>query len=352
MRFIQVGVGGFGKRWLKALGESPRAELVGLVDVSEEALAAAREETGCSAQSCFRSLDEALGAVRADALVCVVPPAHHRDVACAAMEAGLDVITEKPMAESPDDCRAMLECSERTGRTCVVSQNYRYQPVTWTLAELVRRGEIGEIGQISIDFFSGTDFGGGFRHEMDYPLIVDMSIHHFDLLRFITGLDAVAVRGEAWNPPWSNYRGDCSSSLVFELAGGPRAIYSASWCAKGSFCDGNANWRIEGSGGTITHSRGEIRLHRAPELYKVTETVEVPPEELAHRNQAYVLEEFVDCVGSDRRPATEVTDNIRSIAMVFAAVQAVRTGERVPVLDAETAEVLESGAGRPRSVAG
>ena len=50
---------------------------------------------------------------------------------------------------------------------------------------------------------------------MPFPVIIDMSIHHFDLIRFVTGLEAVKVSGAAWNPPWSNYKGDCSTSVVF-----------------------------------------------------------------------------------------------------------------------------------------
>ncbi|MHC4915210.1 MAG: Gfo/Idh/MocA family protein [Planctomycetota bacterium] len=339
MKFIQVGVGGFGKRWAKVLSESPHAEVAGLVDTSEEALAACRAEHGHAGDRCFSSLRDALAKVEADALVCVTPPELHREVTCAAMEAGLDVITEKPMAGSPQDCRAMLECSLSTGRVCAVSQNYRYSPETWTMAELVRRGEIGRVGQVRVDFFNGVDFGGGFRHEMDYPLLVDMSIHHFDLLRFITGLDATSARGEAWNPPWSNYRGDASSTVLFEMTGGARALYSGSWCSKGRFCDWNGDWQIEGELGTISFAGGEIRLHRAPKLYDVEEVVEVqkvaPPSEA----QFFVLDDFVEAVGAGRRPRTDLADNIRSIGMVFAAVEAVRSGERAPVLTGEVREL-------------
>jgi predicted dehydrogenase len=214
------------------------------------------------------------------------------------------------------------------------------------MAELVRRGEIGRIGQVSVQFFNGVDFGGGFRHEMDYPLLVDMSIHHFDLLRFITGLDPVWVRGEAWNPPWSNYRGEASCSVLFEMAGGARALYSGSWCSKGRFCDWNGNWRMEGELGTITFEGGEIRIHRAPGLYEVEEVVTVrkiaPPSEA----QVFVLDDFVEAIAAGRRPRTDLADNIRSVSMVFAAVDAVRGGGKVRVLDEEVRELADRLSGR------
>ena len=167
-----------------------------------------------------------------------------------------------------------------------------------------------------------------------------MSIHHFDLIRFITGFDAVSVRGESWNPPWSNYRGDCSSSVVFEMANGSRVVYSASWCAKGQFCNWDGNWQIEGSKGTIEYANGEITLHSARNLYTVTRSAAIPLKGPRKTGQEYVLSDFIRSVKRDERPKTDVFDNIRSIAMVFAAVRAVDTGKRVSVLDNRLKQLL------------
>lgn len=348
MRFIQVGVGGFGKGWLQRLAGHPAAEVAALVDVNPAALAAAREQWGYDADKCFTSLERALGRVAADALLCVTPPEYHRRCAVAAMRAGLDVLTEKPLAARPADCLAIAAAARETGRACVVSQNYRYRPETWTLARLVAAGRIGAVGQGRVEFFYGRDFGGGFRHEMDYPLLVDMAIHHFDLVRFITGLDAVSVRGEAWNPPWSNYRGACSSALVFEMENGARIAYNASWCSKGEHADWNGNWLLEGTRGALSAEKGVITLLEAPERYLVRRTEAIAaagPEKL---NQDHVLDDFIACRRRGEVPRTSVLDNLRSIAMVFAAVRAVRTGRRVPVLDGRVRELLSA----PESRAG
>lgn len=340
MRFIQVGVGGFGKGWVNWLKANRSAKVVGMVDISADALKAACEAGGYDPSICFPSLQDALKSVEADAVVCVTPPEYHRQPVVEAMKAGLDVISEKPMAETLSDCTAMLRAARETGRTFVVSQNYRYRPCTWTIADLVRKGTIGEIGQVRVEFFKGVDFGGGFRHSMDYPLLIDMSIHHFDLIRFMTGLDAVAVKGEAWNPPWSNYRGDCSNSVVFEMSNGARVIYTASWCSKGEHCSWNGNWHIEGSKGCIVCEQDEVTLHDVPALYRIKKTRRPRLKGPRKEGQAYVLDEFMKCVKNGTRPATDVTDNIRSIAMVFAAVKAVKTGKRVEVLDKGLRELL------------
>ena len=342
MKVVQVGVGGFGRHWVRVLRDSKDVRVAGLVDLRRDAIDAARQEIGDAGVPGFESLTAALRAVAADAAVIVTPPERHRPLAEQAMRAGLHVITEKPMAATPADCASMLRTAASTGRVCVVSQNYRYRPELWTMAALVRRGAIGDIGQVRLEFFKGQDFHGGFRHSMPYPLLIDMSIHHFDLIRFITGLDPVAVRGEAWNPPWSNYAGDCSSAVTFEMNNGARVLYNGSWCSKGAYCDWNGNWHIEGSKGCLTYANGQVVLHSVPALYTETRQRAVALKPLKPDGQARVLKDFTAAVRRGRRPPTDVRDNIRSVAMVFAAVEAVKTGRRVPVLDARMKAALAS----------
>ena len=340
MRFIQAGVGGFGKGWLQWLTDHRSVEVVGLVDVDPAALAAAREVAGHSDGICFASLRDALKRVEADALLCATPPAYHKSCAVQAMRAGLDVITEKPLADTLADCKAILRASRDTGRVCVVSQNYRHKPEMSTLARVVASGRIGPIGQVEIDYYFGLDCGGGFRHEMDHPLLIDMAIHHFDLIRHVTGMNAMSVRGESWNPAWSNYRGDTSVCLVFEMANGARVAYNGSWSAKGRFSNWDGNWHIDGNKGALVYENGRIALHKAPRLYTVTGTQAIPLRVMPRTEQDYVLDNFMRSVKRGTRPETDVFDNMHSIAMVFAAVKAVETGKTVPILDSALSRLI------------
>lgn len=340
MRFIQVGVGGFGHVWVDCLKQAPDVDVVGLVDINDEALEKACETGGYPRSICYHSLDDVLGHVQADALVCVTPPELHRDAVVKGLQAGLHVISEKPMAASLADCKAMLAAAKETGMVYAVSQNYRYSPEMWTLAQIIGSDDLGDVGQVKLDFFKGVDFGGGFRHEMEYPLIVDMSIHHFDLMRFITGLNPLRVSGRSWNPSWSNYRGDCSSTALFEMDNGAHILYNGSWCSKGSFSDWNGNWQVECEKGTVIYHNGTITVHRVPDLYDNTDTVSVPLQAPPRQRQDYVLHDFMEAIQSGRKPATDVTDNIHSVAMVFATVNAMKSEQTVEVLDKETRQLL------------
>ncbi len=93
MKFIQVGVGGFGKTWMGLLNKHPDVDVVALVDISDQALSAACEAYGYPHSIGYRELSEALAATQADALICCTPPEFHRESVATALESGLHVIS-------------------------------------------------------------------------------------------------------------------------------------------------------------------------------------------------------------------------------------------------------------------
>ena len=343
MKIIQIGVGGFGRHWVQLLSEYPGIDVVALVDVDEETLVEAAALAKLRADRCFRELTAALEAVTADTLICITPPAFHRQHATQAMEAGLDVVCEKPLATNLDDALAIARKSQETGRLVAVSQNYRYRPLTWTMRRLVQRGEIGEIGQVSLDFYKGWYFdSANFRRTMAQPALADMAIHHFDLLRFVTGLEAVTVRGESWNPPWSKNSGDTAVAVTFTLENGARFVYTASWCAQGDFSDWNGNWLVEGQAGSLHYRQEALTLNHTTQRYQVSDSQTVRQVGPPLQDQAYVLGDLVAARCEGRQPRTSVFDNLRSLSMVMAAIEAADSGQTVPVLQKEVEELVQT----------
>lgn len=332
MKVIQAGVGGFGRHWIDVLSGLPEVELVALVDIDPLALATAGRSSGLGREAWFSNLDEALATAEADMLVCVTPPALHRAHVTAGLAAGLDVIVEKPLALTMEDGLAIAAAAEQYGRLVAVAQNYRYRPATWTMAQLVRTGAIGALGQVRLDFYKGWHFtDNDFRRRMDDVLLADMAIHHFDLLRFISRQDAVDVHGRSWNPPWSDNAGDTSANLTFTLGNGGRFVYNASWAAQGDFADWNGNWLVEGDGGSITYSNGELVLRRALGHYQAEIVPDVQVAGPPYLDQAAVVMDMIAARTEGRRPSTHVQDNLNSLAMVLAAVEAARSASGQPV---------------------
>ena len=160
---------------------------------------------------------------------------------------------------------------------------------------------------------------------MDDPLIVDMAVHHFDLIRFVTGLEASRVASTSWNPPWSQFSGDASSVCVFTMEGGARVVYSASWHPRAQFTDWNCRWLVEGERGYLTLERDRVRVLERDDPHhpgEPDEAVDVPFVALERTEQAGVLLDFWAAVQAGRPAPTTAADNLRSVEMVFAALEA------------------------------
>jgi len=104
MKFLHVGVGGFGQVWANTLHQNPEAEVVGMVDISEAALTATCEKFGYGKEICFPDLETAIAKTDADVVVSSTPPARHPVDVITALRAGLHAISEKPMSDTLANC--------------------------------------------------------------------------------------------------------------------------------------------------------------------------------------------------------------------------------------------------------
>src|SRR5207249_5593535 len=127
---------------------------------------------------------------------CTLPKAHKR-VTLTALKHGCHVLGEKPMAENMRDAREMVAAAQRANRLYAVTTQRRYMPQIRAVRKLVESGKLGRLTTLNSDFYIGAHFGG-FRDHMPHVLLVDMAIHHFDMARFISGADPVAVYCREW----------------------------------------------------------------------------------------------------------------------------------------------------------
>jgi len=327
MKVIQVGIGGMGNVWLQTVLESKRVEFAGFVEVNDAVIDAQVAKHGLDRNLVFPTLDAALAAVQTDALINVTPPQFHRDVSIRALEAGIPVLSEKPLAPTPAEAQEIVDTANRTGVLHVVTQNYRYSTVAQTLKKALDPAVMGAIGALTVEFFKGPHFGG-FREQMPYPLIVDMSIHHFDMMRFFLGADPVSVFGRSWNPPWSWFSGDASASVSLEFSGGLTASYTGTWCGTGRETPWNGDWRFDCENGVVALSNDQVWVY--PRQHD-EQPQQVEPVAMPLVAQAYLLDEFCTAVEDGAVPATTCQDNIKSLGIVFSAVESFETGEVVRV---------------------
>jgi predicted dehydrogenase len=328
MRGLLVGAGGMGRAWGKNLKEE--GVLAGWVDVREGAAADAARELEVDLPT-GTDLSELIDLVAPDFVIDVTAPEAHHDVTLLALSRGLPVIGEKPMATSMEQARAMVTASERAGKLYMVSQSRRYDPGLVAYRRLIER--LGPLGILHADFMIGAHFGG-FRDEMGHVLLVDMAIHTFDEARFLSGADPVSVYAEEYNPAWSWYRGNASANCLFEMSNGLRFSYRGSWCAEGLPTSWDGDWRAVGpKGSAIWEKNGtpyaELVTGDEGFIRRVERSEEKPTE--IDRGIKGSLKEFLKALQTGETPQGECHDNLRSLAMVFAAVESAKRGVRVTI---------------------
>lgn len=333
-KVVLVGCGGITRAWFAAAKKLDDLDFVGLVDLNLDNAKKRNEEQGLDAVV-GTDLKEILNATKPDIVFdCTVPDAHC-EVTLTALNHGCHVLGEKPMASSMAEARRMVKAAEDNNKIYAVIQNRRYMKDILKYRDLLASGLIGDLTTLNADFFLGVHFEG-FRLEMEHVLLLDMAIHSFDQARFISGKDPVSVLAYEWNPPGSWYKHGASAVCVFEMTDGAVFTYRGSWCSEGMNTSWECDWRAIGQKGTIIwdgleNIAGEIITEKEgfnPEKEKLE--IE-PATELEIGGHTGVMYDFLDAIDNGTEPQTICTDNIKSLAMVHAAVESAETGRKVEI---------------------
>jgi predicted dehydrogenase len=327
-RCILAGLGGQGLFWLREVRKRNDCEIVAYVEPSSTNQQRAIEHHSVPKERLFASLDDALEKVQADFVLDVTPPSVHHVIAEKAFAAGLHVLEEKPLSDNYATAKQVVEQGLKHRRKHMITQNYRFGSFPRTTRKLLAEGKIGKPGQCDIRFYiPWADNPGSHYVTQPYMLINDMMVHHFDMLRYVLGTEPESVQAITWNHPWGWHKGDAAHSIVFFYPDGLVATHVACGCAVGSQTGWNGDWRIEGPKGSIDWDKHQMtysHLHRVERpIQEKIEPLEVPP---AHQA---ILDEFFTAIREDRDPECSAADNLKSLAMVFAAIKSAQEGRRV-----------------------
>jgi predicted dehydrogenase len=307
------------------------------VDADTHSLALARQQLGLPAHSYFESLDAALAATDADAVLITADLSGHVPLAVEALSAGKHVLLEKPFAPSIAEARQVVDLASERNLVLMISQNYRFFPAVHAVRELVRSGSLGEVGSISVDFrrYANAASRHGHRHyALHQPLLADMAIHHFDLMRAILDQEPVEVTCRAWNPPWSNFDEPAAAFATISFDGGAVASYRGSWVSPGPQTAWAGEWRIECAGGEIAWTSRDNRGARVDRvtvrpLGKRAQRLDLQSDLPVDRSGS--LQAFARAVATGDLPECSGQDNLGSIALMFAAIDASAMGVPIPL---------------------
>lgn len=339
LNVIHVGLGGWGGNWAQiAIPRVPDVDVVAVVDIVEDTRAEVLAAMKRPDLPGFASLDEALGAVSADAVIITAPAVTHVPLALAALDAGKHVLVEKPFANTVEEAAVAVRRAAEKNLVLQVSQNYRFYPAPRAVQRLLTAGEIGEVSAINIDFRQWDNDAPKSTHRhyrFPHPLINDMAIHHFDLLRKVTGQEAVSVYAKVGDPSFSRYDEEASAVIIIEMESGLVVSYRGSWVSRGVPTAWAGEWAIDGEKGHIEFTS---RLGDNPDGDRVSlrrphgEPVAVGLEDMPLYGRSAGLQHFARSIAAGTVPETAGAGNLGSLALMEAAARSAASGRTEPVI--------------------
>lgn len=225
-----IGAGWIAAQHVAALGRLDGVELVAVCDLDE---ARARELAGQAAT--YTDWRQLIARASPDALFVCTPPLAHREVAVAALEQGIHVYLEKPIARGLEDARAIVDAAAKSDAVCAVGYQWRAVEVLDDLRQALDGQEVGLLIGIGVGptksrpWFLDRSQGGG--------NVLERASHHIDLQRAIVG-EVVAVKAAASTVLLAQSQGergdiDDAAVLVLQFARGGVGAIQVAWTRDG-----------------------------------------------------------------------------------------------------------------------
>ncbi|MGH8550112.1 MAG: Gfo/Idh/MocA family protein [Methylococcales bacterium] len=230
MKIAVFGAGVIGKLRCRSVIDNGNTELVGAADKDLQQALAATRGTNAVAVVDYREL---LQNQSVDAVIVCSPIHLHEEMCLAAFEAGCHVLCEKPLSNSLDSCRRILQAAKDASRTLAVGFNHRYYPSVQFLTKTLKEGLIGAVDHLRV--FGGHDGLGSFREDWMYKgavsgggTMMDVGIHMTDLVNFVAG-NVVEVSAVATDQIWRIEGSEDNAIAVMRTSRDIPVIYQATW---------------------------------------------------------------------------------------------------------------------------
>ena len=341
MKFVVFGAGVIGQLRARSIVDQAQTSLLGVADANLSLAQRAGGSSGARAVEDYRTL---LDDPQVDAVVISTPVQLHEEMAVAAFAAGKHVLCEKPLSNSVESCRRILDAARKSRRTLAVGFNHRYYPSIKFLKRAIDDGKIGALDHVRV--FGGHDGLSNFRADWMYkgPLsgggaMMDVGIHMTDLARYVLG-EVHDVYGVASNRIWNVEGSEDNAVAIFKSDTGIPAFYQATWTEWKGY-----RFFIEAYG-----DRGMVRGYYAP-MFNLLVTHDKPGGPRKKERQFYPeiifrekfkgwtttaylsfqeeLADFLRMVQGERVPLADGWSGVRAVEIAHAVYQSSATGAPV-----------------------
>lgn len=335
LRTAVIGIGVMGSFYARILKQSQAAELVAICGRSEERVHEASEELGVPgySNSAYDALFRDQGDL--DAVVIATPETEHLAPVQASLEAGANLLVEKPLGRDANEAKRIVELARTHDKLLMVCHHLRFDPRYYNLASAVREGRLGQIINVYARRNPASSSAGRIDGRVPAPYWV--GVHDIDLVHWITGKRSAKVFAKASG---SSLEGlgvdDCIVSTI-TLEDGSLFLLENSWATaptggnprsflmsiRGSEGVGEVEayqhgFAVYGSNGEVISKSGEIQFF--PDLFGRATGI--------YRD---MIDHFLHCLRSGDEPPVSGSDGLAAVRVADAIMHSLERGEEVDV---------------------
>ncbi len=295
MRVGVIGVGNMGRNHPRVYRELG-IELIGVADID---IKQAEEIAGQQGTKAFADYRELLD-LKPDAVSVVVPTSKHNEVALEVIDRGINLLIEKPIADSLSTAREIVMAAESRGVKLVIGHIERYNPVVQKLKQMVDDNVLGKLVMLA-----ARRVGPFVPRISDVGIIVDVATHDIDVIRYLVGNECSSVFARSTR--LKNLKGD--AAIILMAFDDITAFVEVNWYTPYRL----RTLTITGTEGAVTadYQKQEIELDNFEGRTILKLNYHEPlKKELAH---------FLDCVENDKQPLTSGNDAIKVLEIALKA---------------------------------
>ncbi|ACS34653.1 UDP-N-acetylglucosamine 3-dehydrogenase [Thermococcus gammatolerans] len=313
LRVGVVGVGMMGQHHVRVYSELARegkVELVGIADANFERAKELAKKYGTVPYGDYRELAKE----NLDAVDVAVPTSLHKDVALEFISHGTSVLVEKPIADTIENARAIIQAAEEAGVTLMVGHIERFNPAVLRLKDLISEGELGKLVTIS-----AKRVGPMATRIRDVGIIVDLGVHDIDVISYLFGEPIKTVYARAGNVVHpAGVEDHALITLGFEDGTG---IVETNWLTPHK----TRTLTVVGTGGIayLNYIEQSLKLYNSDWIKEAKIQKREPL-----RNE---LEHFIECVKAGKKPIVDGRAGLHALRVALLAQKSARTGKVMEV---------------------
>jgi predicted dehydrogenase len=325
-----VGLGSLSiNQILPAFAKCEKSKVVALVSGHPEKAQKLALRYGVDPKSIYdyKSYDSLKDNPEVDVVYVVLPNGMHAEYTIRAHQAGKHVLSEKPMANTPADCEAMIAAARKAGRKLMVAYRCRYEPFNREMIRMAREQELGPVKVIVADH--GFNIGDPKQWRLNRALagggsLMDIGIYSLQAARYVTGEEPTEVNALAYNTPGDERFKEVEETINFQLRfpGGALANCTSSY----GFA-GQNRYRVIATKGwfelepATSYTGLKMRVRRG----NATEERDLPVRD----HFALEMDHMSECVMESKEPLTPGEEGLRDLRVMMAIYEAAKSGKTV-----------------------